>query len=128
MTLLRTAFYMAVGFAAGFFYKQYQNENRENQDRLNSPLPSKPTVPPQAKAIAEKASDVSEVSERVVQDDLTQVKGIGPVFAERFYEAGIKTFAALATLTPERAREISRLPEWHQADPAEWISQAAELS
>jgi len=32
----------------------------------------------------------------VVPDDLTEVKGIGPVYAERLVDAGITTFAELA--------------------------------
>lgn len=38
------------------------------------------------------------VSETAVSDDLQQVKGIGPVFAERLHAAGIHTFGALAAL------------------------------
>ena len=62
-----------------------------------------------------------------MRNDLTKIKGIGPVFAKRFYEAGVKSFADLAALDPEKAREISGLKEWQKADPADWIAQAAEL-
>jgi hypothetical protein len=60
-------------------------------------------------------------------DDLTRIKGIGPTFARRLQEAGITSFAALAALSPEEAREISGATNW-QADPADWIAEAKALA
>ena len=60
-------------------------------------------------------------------DDLTIVKGIGPTFARRLQDAGVTSFAALAALSPERAREITRAANW-QADTADWIVEAKELA
>jgi large subunit ribosomal protein L21 len=51
---------------------------------------------------------------------LTEIKGIGPVFAKRLAEAGITTFAALAEASPEHLREVTKAT----ADPDEWIAQA----
>ena len=59
-------------------------------------------------------------------DDLTQIDGIGPTFAERLAEAGIATFAQLAGLSPEQAREITHVTV--QSDPADWITEAQSLS
>lgn len=55
-------------------------------------------------------------------DDLTEVNGIGPVFARRLMEAGISTFADLAGAAPDRVAEIVGVPE---PRAVEWIEQAA---
>lgn len=58
-------------------------------------------------------------------DDLTEVNGIGPVFARRLMEAGISTFALLAQAPAERVAGIAGVPESRVSD---WIEQAAELA
>ena len=44
-------------------------------------------------------------------DDLTQVKGIGPVFANRLHEANIRTIQALAAVSPQRLAKILQISE-----------------
>lgn len=56
-------------------------------------------------------------------DDLTEVNGIGPVFARRLMEAGISTFAELAKAPPERVAEVAGVPEGRVTD---WIEQAGQ--
>ena len=58
--------------------------------------------------------------------DFTQINGIGPTFASRLVEAGITSFAQLAELTPEQAREITHVTV--QSDPADWIAEAQALA
>jgi predicted flap endonuclease-1-like 5' DNA nuclease len=60
------------------------------------------------------------------KDRLEEINGIGPVFARRFNEAGIYTFAELAELTPERVHEIVHTEEWQKIDPDAWIAEAKE--
>jgi large subunit ribosomal protein L21 len=55
-------------------------------------------------------------------DDLTELKGIGPVFAQRLREAGITTFTDVAKATPDALREATQATG--AADPEEWIAQA----
>lgn len=62
------------------------------------------------------------------EDRLEQVKGIGAVFSNRLKAAGVKTFAQLAQLPPERVQEIINPEEWQKIDPASWIAQAGELA
>jgi predicted flap endonuclease-1-like 5' DNA nuclease len=61
-------------------------------------------------------------------DDLTAIRGIGPVYARRLQEGGIKTYATLAAQDPAEVRRVAQLKEWHAADPAEWIAAAQALS
>ncbi len=60
-------------------------------------------------------------------DDLTTINGIGPVYAQRLQEAGITTFAILATQEPAQVGKIVQIKAWQAASPAEWIAQAKEL-
>ncbi|HMN31312.1 MAG TPA: helix-hairpin-helix domain-containing protein, partial [Caldilineaceae bacterium] len=55
--------------------------------------------------LAELTWPAKEATAEVVQrDPLEQIRGIGPVFAQRLHEAGIFTFAQLAAAEPERVR------------------------
>ena len=55
-------------------------------------------------------------------DDLTESKGIGPVFAERLRQAGITTFADVAKTSADQLREVTHATS--VANPDEWIEQA----
>lgn len=138
MPILQTAFYVAVGFAAGFIYRRYQVEKEGKKEPVIIDMPAEArkaraaAAPAQGEleeiqimeSLAKSTPEPKPTSSAIRRDDLTKVKGIGPVFAERFYEAGINTFADLAALTAEQAREISGLKSWQAADPAEWVEQA----
>ena len=43
---------------------------------------------------------------KIVQDDLKLVEGIGPKIEELFHQAGLNTWASVASSTPERLKEI----------------------
>lgn len=63
-----------------------------------------------------------------VRDDLTNVRGIGPVYQQRLYEAGIETYAALASASVEQIREVFSLQPWQAAGASSWIEQAQVLA
>jgi predicted flap endonuclease-1-like 5' DNA nuclease len=58
-------------------------------------------------------------------DDLTEIKGIGPVFVTRLNKAGIFTYAQLAAQTAEKVQFITQVTRW---DPADWIAEAKKLA
>lgn len=60
--------------------------------------------------------------------DLTAIRGIGLVFQQRLYDAGIRTYAALAAATPDQLAQIVNAPRPAQPDYASWIAQAQELA
>jgi predicted flap endonuclease-1-like 5' DNA nuclease len=63
-----------------------------------------------------------------VRDDLKLIKGIGPVLERRLHELGVKSFADLAALTPERVKEIDEAIEFPgRIERERWIEQAKEL-
>jgi len=87
-----------------------------------------PAKAPAAKEAAPKAEAKAPATKKADQksDDLKKIEGIGPKIAEKFNEAGIKTFADLA------ASEVSKLSEILEAagsrykskNPSTWPKQA----
>ena len=59
-----------------------------------------------------------------IPDDLEIIEGIGPKIAGVFKEAGISTFAQLATTPVERLEEILKAANLRLGDPATWPEQA----
>jgi len=57
-------------------------------------------------------------------DDLTQLEGIGPMYAERLRNGGITTFAQLAETDEAALATIISAPAWRRIDFASWIEQA----
>ncbi len=62
------------------------------------------------------------------QDRLTDIRGIGPVYAGKLYEAGIQTFEQLAQMTPDDLYRLIDQPQWRMRsiDAESWIEQAAQ--
>lgn len=59
-------------------------------------------------------------------DNLTEIRGIGDVYEQRLYQAGIFTWHQLAQTDPETLRTVTKaLPT---SDPASWIEQARQLA
>lgn len=58
-------------------------------------------------------------------DDLSTVKGIGPVYRARLQDAGIDTFAGLAAASPADVAAAADVAEDKAID---WVSQAAGLA
>jgi predicted flap endonuclease-1-like 5' DNA nuclease len=75
-------------------------------------------------------AQIDEVEEGVVrikptrQDRLTDIKGIGRVYAGLLYDAGIQTFKQLAAFTPEELRSIVKSK---RANTDDWIEHAKQL-
>jgi predicted flap endonuclease-1-like 5' DNA nuclease len=61
-------------------------------------------------------------------DDFDGLPGIGEVYERRLYEAGICTYEAMASATPERLADICKAPAMRAPDYAAWIATAADLS
>lgn len=57
---------------------------------------------------------------------LRDVRGIGPVYERRLWQAGITTLAQLAALTSEEVRAIVQPPGGFRTDVESWIEQARQ--
>ena len=62
------------------------------------------------------------------KENLTLIRGIGPAYARRLQEAGIRTLSALAQASPEEVCDIVQIKPWQNAAPKAWISEAKELA
>lgn len=60
----------------------------------------------------------------VEPDDLTAIDGIGPKYATVLNDAGVTTFAQLATMEAEEIRDVFRTAVGRAPDPSGWIEQA----
>jgi predicted flap endonuclease-1-like 5' DNA nuclease len=61
-------------------------------------------------------------------DDFEPIKGIGKVYEQRLYSAGIRTYAALANTAPEQLLEIVQARSPIPPDVASWIAEAQALA
>lgn len=61
-------------------------------------------------------------------DDFEPIKGIGKVYEQRLYSAGIRTYAALANTAPEQLLEIVQARSPIPPDVASWITEAQALA
>lgn len=71
------------------------------------------------------ASPQVPTAAKAAADDLTAIKGIGPVFAKRLNEAGIVTFADVAAASADQLREVTHATA--VANPEEWIAEARSM-
>jgi predicted flap endonuclease-1-like 5' DNA nuclease len=62
------------------------------------------------------------------RDPLIDINGIGPVYEQKLFDAGVSTFEDLAALTPEQVREIIAPQRWQEIDPASWIAEARQFA
>jgi predicted flap endonuclease-1-like 5' DNA nuclease len=81
-----------------------------------------PTERPAAPIAADSTAGDSTAS---AHDDLTEVNGIGPVYAGKLTVAGVTTFRDLAAADADALAENTGLPRDRLAD---WIGKAADLS
>ncbi len=61
----------------------------------------------------------------VEPDNLEQIAGIGPVYANKLRAAGVVTFADLARLRADRLTDIIQPNRWQLIEPDRWITEAA---
>jgi large subunit ribosomal protein L21 len=92
------------------------------KDRLLGPE-TVPVTPDEAPAF--RVAPGPPTAPRTADDDLSKVKGIGPVYRARLEQAGIATFSALGSAS---AAEVASMAEVPAEKAADWIRQAADLA
>jgi predicted flap endonuclease-1-like 5' DNA nuclease len=80
-----------------------------------------------ARRLAEETGTVGQLWEGEAPDDFEPLEGIGKVFEQRLYDAGITTYAALAATSPEQLDAIIQAKPPAQPDYESWIAQARRL-
>ncbi len=59
-------------------------------------------------------------------DDLTVIKGIGPVYQWKLRDAGCNSYKQLAAADPEQLRRMLDVKNWQRVNIEGWISQARD--
>jgi predicted flap endonuclease-1-like 5' DNA nuclease len=90
--------------------------------------PGRPTVQLNPKGLLARGSEPAPLHAEGQRDPLIDINGIGPVYQQRLFEAGVTTFDALAALSPERIRAIIKHERWQEIDPEAWIAEARQLA
>jgi predicted flap endonuclease-1-like 5' DNA nuclease len=60
--------------------------------------------------------------------NLAAIRGIGPVFEQRLYDAGIGTFSQLAALSDPQVRAIIQPEDWQEYDYETWNEQSRAMA
>ncbi len=128
--MLKKLFYFGIGLA-DLLYENFDDLVRAGEERYSKLIGADQTEEQTinvetAVSYEEPVSELSE-ADATVTDDLTVINGIGPTFAGRLQAAGITTFQALASLTVEQIKEITKVADW-QADPDAWIVAAKAMA
>ncbi len=64
--------------------------------------------------------------QRTHPDDLTIIKGIGPVFQWKLRDAGFNTYKQLAHADPDQLRRMLDIKNWQRVNVEHWIEQARD--
>lgn len=90
---------------------------------------TKISKPAGVKKVAKYSGSTQQAHPSQEADDLTQIKGIGPVIKQKLAAAGIKTFNQLGSLTPEQAEKLdAELDLKGRLLRDNWVAQAAALA
>ena len=88
---------------------------------------AKPTTPSKPKA-ASKAPAQDSLPIADSEDDLTEIKGVGPKMAEKLYEQGISSFTQIAKMNKKFAEQLDEtLKAQGRILRDDWIGQAKKL-
>jgi predicted flap endonuclease-1-like 5' DNA nuclease len=64
--------------------------------------------------------------QRTHPDDLTVIRGIGPVFQWKLRDCGFNTYKQLAVADPVQLRRMLGVKNWQRVDVGSWIQQAQD--
>ena len=97
------------------FLRQRDEELQELREQLSS-----------ARVQMEGLRDDFEAYQRTHPDDMTVIKGIGPVYQWKLRDAGVNTYAQLAAADPDQLRRMLDVKEWQRVDIESWIAQTRD--
>ncbi len=64
--------------------------------------------------------------QRTHPDDLTVIKGIGPVYQWKLRDAGFNAYKQLASADPDQMRRMLDVKNWQRVNVEAWIAQARD--
>lgn len=97
------------------FLRQRDEEVREVREQFSA-----------VDAQLDRLRDEFEFYQRTHPDDLTVIKGVGPVYQWKLRDAGVNTYQQLAASDPDQLHRLLDIKEWQRTDIASWIEQARD--
>jgi predicted flap endonuclease-1-like 5' DNA nuclease len=97
------------------FLRQRDEELRELREHLSA-----------ADSKLDTLQDEFDAYQRTHPDDLTVIKGIGPVYQWKLRDAGFNTYRQLATANPDQLRRMLDIKNWQRVNIEAWIEQARD--
>ncbi len=82
--------------------------------------------------IAAKDAEVDELRrkfeayQKTHPDNLTQIKGIGPVYQRKLRDIGFSSYQQLASADPNQIRRMLDIKQWQRVDVESWVRQALD--
>jgi predicted flap endonuclease-1-like 5' DNA nuclease len=70
--------------------------------------------------------DEFENYQRTHPDDLTVIKGVGPVYQWKLRDAGVNTYQQLATSDAGQLRRMLDIKDWQRVNVESWVEQARD--
>lgn len=70
--------------------------------------------------------DEFETYQRTHPDDLTVIKGVGPVYQWKLRDAGVNTYGQLATSDADQLWRLLDIKDWQRVNVESWIEQARD--
>jgi predicted flap endonuclease-1-like 5' DNA nuclease len=67
-----------------------------------------------------------EAYQQTHPDDLTVIKGIGPVYQWKLRDIGVGSYKQLASADPDQLRRMLDIKNWQRVDIHSWIEQARD--
>ncbi len=129
--------YIALGFAVGYLIdvlkEQQQNEDKQVPKMEEIEVVVSDAVKEKDSSAAKSVSKKKKAAQKATKAEalesspafLTEINGIGPTYAKRMFEAGIRSLPDLANSDPAELAKISKLRNTAKAE--EWISEAKKL-
>ncbi len=74
----------------------------------------------------DKLQNEFETYQQTHPDDLTVIKGIGPVYQWKLRDIGFNSFKQLASADPDQIRRMLDVKKWQRTDVESWIEQARD--
>lgn len=88
-------------------------------------------INPEKWQLVEAEKWIEEARLRVYQanpDPLIDINGIGPVYQQKLFDAGVYTFEQLAAMTSDQLTAIIQPEEWQKVDFDRWIAEAKQFA
>jgi predicted flap endonuclease-1-like 5' DNA nuclease len=97
------------------FLRQRDEELRDLRDKLGA-----------MDGQVDKLQNEFEAYQQTHPDDLTVIKGVGPVYQWKLRDIGVGSYKQLATADPDQLRRMLDIKNWQRVDIQAWIDQARD--